>query len=356
MTTSSEPIAGLIASLKARCHLDPEQVEAAAAYLLDPEADPQLKADFLQSLTEKGETNAEIAAFAEAFLARSVNPGLDPAQMPGPLLDCCGTGGDKLDLFNVSTTSMFVMAAGGVCVVKHGNRSITSKCGAADVLETLGIRIDLTPVEFKQCEETLGCGFMFAPYYHPAFKAIAPVRKALGAKGIPTIFNLLGPILNPVRPDYQLVGVFTPAALPSFGAVLKQLGRKRAWAVHGHVGDANDARGMDEMSTLGLTEVCSVSDGEVHQFSVDPEVLGFRKAPLSELKGGDAAANAAILRDVLSGKPGPKRDLTLLNSAAGFVVTRIAPDLETGLALATEMIDSGKALAKLKALREFGTK
>jgi anthranilate phosphoribosyltransferase len=353
MSISSEAMTGWIVGLKARCNLSKGDIDGAASFLLDPEADPALKADFLRLLNAKGETDIEIAGFAEAFLARSVNPCLDPAQMPGPLLDCCGTGGDKLEMFNVSTTAMFVMAAGGVCVVKHGNRSITSKCGGADVLEALGIRIDMSPAEFKQCEERLGCGFMFAPFYHPAFKAIGPVRRTLGEKGIPTIFNLLGPILNPARPAYQLVGVFTPEALPKFGAVLKQLGRKRAWAVHGRIGDQ---QGMDEMSTLGLSEVCSVSNGEVHSFSVDPEVLGFQKAPITALQGGSAAANAAILRDVLNGKPGPKRDITLLNAAAGFVVTRITPDLEAGLALATEIIDSGKALAKMKALRDFKAK
>ena len=350
MTISRDSFTGWIAELKARTHLSPEAVEGAAEYLLDPEGDEALKADFLRTLTQKGETDAEIAGFSEAFLKRSVNPGLDPGALPGPLLDCCGTGGDKLDLFNVSTTAMFVLAAGGVCVVKHGNRSITSKCGGADVLEALGIRIDLRPEEFKRCMETVGFGFMFAPHYHPAFKTIARVRKTLGAQGVPTIFNLLGPILNPARPDYQLVGVFTPAALPRFAAVLRQLGRKHAWAVHGNIGDG---QGMDEMSTLGLTEVSSVSNGELHSFSIDPEVLGFQKAPISRLKGGDVAANAAILREVLQGQPGPKRDLVLLNAAAGFVVARITPDLETGLALGAEMIDSGCALAKLKALRDF---
>jgi anthranilate phosphoribosyltransferase len=353
MSTSSDSMAAWIAALKARNHLASDAIEGAVAYLLDPEADQNIKADFLRFLNEKGETDTEIGGFAEAFLARSVNPGLEPASLPGPLLDCCGTGGDKLEMFNVSTAAMFVMAAGGVCVVKHGNRSITSKCGGADVLETLGVRIDLPPAEFKCCVETVGCGFMFAPHYHPAFKAIAPVRKALGQQGVPTIFNLLGPILNPARPDYQLVGVFTPAALPKFGAVLRQLGRKHAWAVHGRVGET---QGMDEMSTLGLTEICSVTAGEIHSFSVDPEVLGFRKAPLAALKGGDAGTNAAILRDILGGKPGPKRDIVLLNAAAGFVITRITPDLETGLALGMELIDSGKAMEKLKALRDFRAK
>lgn len=350
MAVSRHTFSGWIAGLKARTPLSPEAVEGAASYLLDPAADETLKADFLRELTQKGETDAEIAGFAEAFLSRAVNPGLHPKALPGPLLDCCGTGGDKLDLFNVSTAAMFILAAGGVCVVKHGNRSITSKCGGADVLETLGIRIDLPPADFKRCVETVGCGFMFAPHYHPAFKAIAPVRRTLGAEGVPTIFNLLGPILNPARPDYQLVGVFTASALPRFAAVLRQLGRKHAWAVHGNL---QNGGGMDEMSTLGLTEVCSVNNGEIHSFSVDPEVLGFQQAPLSSLRGGDSAINAAILMDVIQGQPGPKRDLVLLNAAAGFVVARITPDLETGLALGVEMIDSGKALAKLKALRDF---
>jgi len=340
----------LIAGLQARSPLSTEAVECAAGLLLDPEADVVLKADFLRALSQKGETNEEIAAFAEAFLKRAVDPGLAPQALSGPLLDCCGTGGDKLDLFNVSTTSMFVLAAGGVCVVKHGNRSITSKCGGADVLESLGIRIDLPPADFKRCIQETGCGFMFAPYYHPAFKAIAPVRMALAAEGTPTIFNLLGPILNPARPDYQLVGVYSKVALPKFASVLRQLGRRRAWAVHGSVGED---LGMDELSTLGPTDVCSVDGNVIASHCIDPCALGFQPAPLSSLRGGDCATNAQILLEVLGGAPGPKRDIVLLNAAAGFVVAELAKDLETGLALAAEVIDSGRALAKLKALQDF---
>ncbi|MCX6966565.1 MAG: anthranilate phosphoribosyltransferase [Verrucomicrobia bacterium] len=340
----------LIAGLQSRVPLSAEAVECAAAFLLEPEADAILKADFLRALSQKGETDMEIATFAEAFLKRAVDPGLDPARLSGPLLDCCGTGGDKLDLFNISTTALFVLAAGGVCVVKHGNRSITSQCGGADVLESLGVRIDLPPADFKQCVETTGCGFMFAPFYHPAFKAIAPVRKTLAAEGTPTIFNLLGPILNPVRPDYQLVGVYSKAALPKFAGVLKQLGRRRAWAVHGNAGDGS---GMDELSTLGLTDVCSVDGSAIGAHSIDPRALGFAPAPLSSLRGGDCETNAQILMEVLSGAPGPKREIVLLNAAAGFVVAQLAKDLEAGLALAAETIDCGRALAKLKALRDF---
>ena len=340
----------LIAGLQAGTPLAAEAVECAAAFLLDPEADAALKADFLRALSRKGETNEEIAAFAEAFLERAVDPGLDEAGLSGPLLDCCGTGGDKLDLFNISTTALFVLAAGGVCVVKHGNRSITSKCGGADVLESLGVRIDLPPADFKRCVEEVGCGFMFAPFYHPAFKAIAPVRKALAAEGTPTIFNLLGPILNPARPHHQLVGVYSQAALPKFAGVLKQLGRRRAWAVHGSVGEG---LGMDELSTLGPTDVATVEEGTIGARVIDPAALGFEPAPLSGLRGGDCETNAKILLEVIQGAPGPKRDIVLLNAAAGFVVAGLAKDLETGVPLAAEVIDSGRALGQLKALQAF---
>jgi len=340
----------LIAGLHSASPLTAEAVERAAGFLLDPEADAVLKADFLRALSQKGETDAEIAAFAEAFLKRAVDPGLDAECLSGPLLDCCGTGGDKLDLFNVSTTSMFVLAAGGVCVVKHGNRSITSQCGGADVLESLGVRIDLPPPDFKRCIQEVGCGFMFAPFYHPAFKAIAPVRKTLAAEGTPTIFNLLGPILNPARPHYQLVGVYSKTALPKFAGVLKQLGRHRAWAVHG---DAGNGLGMDELSTLGINDVCSVDGSEIAAHRIDPRALGMEPAPLSSLRGGDCATNAQILVEVLRGAPGPKRDIVLLNAAAGFVVAGLAKDLEAGLALAAEQIDSGSSLEKLKALQDF---
>ena len=350
-TTAAARLRESIAALQARQNLPAQAVEEAAAFLLDAGADEGLKADLLRALSQKGETDAEIGGFAAAFLRRAVDPGLDPAALPGPLLDCCGTGGDKLDLFNVSTASMFVLAAGGVCVVKHGNRSITSKCGGADVLETLGVRIDLPPADFKRCVQETGCGFMFAPYYHPAFKAVAPVRKALAAEGTPTIFNLLGPMLNPARPACQIVGVFSGAALPKYASVLRQLGRVRAWAVHGSAGNG---AGMDEMSTLGPTEVCAVEEGAIRSHTVHPEALGFPPAPpLASLQGGDREVNARILLEILGGQPGPRRDMVLLNAAAGFVVAGIRPDLAAGLALAVEAIDTGRALEKLHALRDF---
>ena len=330
--------------LRAGTDLDLAQVEAAVAQLIDPGVPGDAKAAFLVALREKGERAREIAAFARCLLARAVDPRLDPARLCGPMLDVCGTGGDKLDLFNISTAAMFVLAAGGACVVKHGNRAITSKCGGADVLEELGVKVDLPPERLRACVEQHGLGFVFAPLYHPAFKAIAPVRRALAEQGIATIFNLLGPLLNPARPAYQLVGIFSPVLLPKYADALADLGRARAWAVHGS--------GMDELSLCGPTEVREVADGRVSERRVDPRELGLPLCKVEDLRGGDRAENARILLAILDGtERGPRRDIVLLNAAAGFVITGLAPDLAAGLVLAREQIASGGARAKLDALR-----
>ena len=323
-----------------------ELVDAAVAQLVAVEVADGAKGDFLKALRAKGETAAEMAAFVQALLARAVEPGLDAARLPGPVVDVCGTGGDRLELFNVSTTVMFLLAAGGACVVKHGNRAITSKSGGADVLEALGVRIDLPPVGLRRCVEAHGLGFVFAPGYHPAFKAIAPVRRALAAEGIPTIFNLLGPLLNPARPPFQLVGIFSPVLLPKYAETLARLGRTRAWAVHGS--------GMDELALTGPSAVCEVADGRVREFTIDPAALGLAPGALEDLRGGDCQENAAILTAILDGTElGPRRDLVLLNAAAGFVITSLAPDLAAGLDLAQAQVESGRALAKLRALQAF---
>jgi anthranilate phosphoribosyltransferase len=336
----------LIKELKSAHDLDAAQIEHAVAALISAEVDDAVKAEFLKALRAKGETAKEIAAFVQALLARAVDPELDATNLPGPMIDVCGTGGDQLELFNVSTAVMFVLAAGGACVVKHGNRAITSKCGGADVLEELGVKIDLAPADLRRCVETNGLGFIFAPAYHPAFKTIVPVRKALAAQGIPTVFNLLGPLLNPARPPYQLVGIFSPVLLPKYAEVLALLGRAHAWAVHGS--------GMDELSLTGPSAVQEVVDGAVRELEVDPVALGLPICSVEDLRGGDRAHNAAILVAILDGtERGPKRDLVLFNAAAGFVITRLAPDLATGLDLAREQIDSGRALGKLRALQQF---
>ena len=215
-----------------------------------------------------------------------------------PLLDVCGTGGDKLNLFNVSTTSVFLLAAAGVAVVKHGNRGITSKSGGADALEALGIRIDLPADEFGHCIEEVGAGFLFAPLYHPAFKAVVPVRKLLAESGQRTIFNILGPLLNPARPDYQLIGVFDENLCPVFADILQRLGRKRAWAVHGSAGAAG---GMDELSTIGDTTVFDTALNP-DQSPIQPSSLGIETPEITELQGGEAAENAEIITAILEGK------------------------------------------------------
>ncbi len=336
----------LVSKLRDGVSLSREEAQTAAGQLLDEGIAHEVKADFLLALRAKGETAAEMAGFAEALLARALEPGIDPAQLPGPIIDVCGTGGDRLELFNISTASMFILAAGGAVVVKHGNRAITSQCGGADVLEALGARIELPPADLRRCVETLGLGFVFAPAYHPAFQVIGPVRKALAARGHATIFNLLGPILNPVRPARQLVGVFLAKALPVYAETLQTLGRSRAWAVHGD--------GMDEISITAPSLAADVTRDNISQFTIDPRELGLEPAPIESLRGGNKAVNAAILEGILAGEEaGPKRDITLLNAAAGFVVAELAPDLANGLELAREQLASGRALAKLRALQAF---
>lgn len=334
----------LIQQLQQGADLNAAEVEHAVAALASPEVSDHLKGEFLKVLRAKGETAREIAAFVESLLSRAENPGLDPARLSGPMIDVCGTGGDKLGLFNVSTAVMFVLAAGGACVVKHGNRAVTSRCGGADVLEELGVKIDRAPEQLRDCVEKHGLGFVFAPIYHPAFKVIGPVRKALAAQGIPTIFNLLGPLLNPARPPYQLVGVFSPVLLPKYAEALAVLGRAHAWAVHGS--------GMDELSLTGPSMVQEVVNGLVREQTIDPATLGLPSCSIEELRGGDCRENAAILTAILDGTDGgPKRDLVLLNAAAGFVITGLSPNLSSGLVRAREQIESGRALGKLRAVQ-----
>jgi len=283
---------------------------------------------------------------------RAIDPLIDPKNLAGPMLDVCGTGGDGLDLFNVSTTIMFVLAAGGAAVVKHGNRSVTSRCGSADVLEALGVQIELPPERLKECVERLGVCFIFARHYHPAYRAIAEMRKRLARDNIRTIFNLLGPLLNPARPSRQLIGVFSPRLTSVFADVLRRLGRERAWVVHG-ITDTGE--GMDDISTSGVTTLAELVQGKVVSGLIDPRWLNIPAASLDELRGGEAAENAGYLEGILSGEiQGAKRDMTLVNAAGGFVVAGLSRDMNEGIALAREQIDSGRALEKLRALQQFG--
>lgn len=341
--------------LRGGAALDDTQIVAATAALLDEAIDAAAKADFLSTLAEKGETPGEIAGFVNAFLEHAVDPGLDAATIDGPLIDVCGTGGDKLGMFNVSTAAVFVLAACGAKVVKHGNRGITSKSGGADVLEALGIRIDLPPTDFVECVREVGAGFLFAPLYHPAFKAVAPVRAMLAERGQRTVFNILGPLLNPVRPDYQLIGVFDPALPPVFADILGRLGRQRAWAVHGSVPGGDS--GMDEVSILGPTQVSETRAGKLTELLLRRADFGLTGAlaMIEELCGGDAQANAEKLVGILNGEViGPKRDIVIVNSAAALVVAGLAETVGEGVAMAEQAIDSGGATAVLKKWQAFG--
>jgi anthranilate phosphoribosyltransferase len=341
----------LIHHLEEKRELKSHDVEAAAACLLDPAAPDAWKARLLEALALKGETPEEIAGFVEYFLVHAVEPNHEQLELAGPTLDVCGTGGDQLDLFNVSTTAMFVAAAAGAVMVKHGNRGITSKSGGADVLEALGIRVDLPVEGFRRCLEQAGVGFMFAPIYHPAFKAVAGVRKTLAARGIRTIFNLIGPLLNPAKPQCQLVGVFSRELCPVFAEILRRLGRTSAWVVYGATADG---RSVDEVSLMGPTRICTSG---VYQESGDEEVrpgdFGFREAEVESLRGGDAQVNAAILEAILAGRDtGPKRDMVMLNAGAALACAGIADDMGHGIEISREMIASGAALERLRLLRK----
>jgi anthranilate phosphoribosyltransferase len=342
-------ITTLTTTLVDHLHLSDEQVDAAVAALVATDVADEAKAHFLKALREKGESAAEIAAFARALLARAIDPEIDPDELPGPMIDVCGTGGDRMEMFNVSTTTMFVLAAAGAVVVKHGNRAITSRCGGADVLEELGVRIDLPPAALRASLAECGLGFIFAPHYHPAFKALAPVRKQLATQGIPTIFNMLGPLLNPARPAHQLIGIFSSALLDRYAAALASLARTRGWVVHGD--------GMDELSTTGPSEAREVRNGAVDKLRIDAAALGLPRSRIEDLRGGDRRANARIVIDILEGRErGPKRDMVMLNAAAGMVIAGLAADLRGAIEITRELIESGAALQKLHAMQRFAAR
>jgi len=340
----------LIHHLEAGEELSPRQIDAAAGFLLDAAGQVEKKARLLELLARKGESAAEIAGFVEVFLAHAVDPGIDPAGYDGPTIDVCGTGGDKLNLFNVSTTAMFVVAAAGGVVIKHGNRGITSQSGGADVLEALGVRIDLPPEGARRCLDDAGVCFLFAPHYHPAFKAVAEVRKLLATRGVRTIFNKIGPLLNPARPQCQLVGVFEREMVPAFAEILERLGRDSAWVVHGTTGDGGS---VDEVSLMGSTRICkSGAFEDICDEEVRPRDFGMKHAEPADLQGGDAKRNAAILEEILTGKEtGPKLDMVLLNAGAAIACAGLADNMGDGIELARAVIDDGGALERLRALQ-----
>ncbi len=319
----------------------------------------EAKAEFLSALAAKGESPEEIAAFARELRDRSISPPLDPALRTGEILDVCGTGGDRLNTFNISTTVALVVAAGGVAVAKHGNRAVTSQSGSADVLEALGIRVELSPEEAAESLRRHQFAFFFAPRFHPAFKHIAPARRLCAERGQRTIFNFLGPLLNPIRPSCQLIGVPRPELCERIARVLKSLGVRRGMVVCGHIEpagasgeSAEPARHLDEISTLGDTAVAEFyQDRGFATSTLARAHLQLQAASLNDLAGGTREANAVIIRRVLGGdERGPKRDAVLLNSGAAFFVAGRVRSITEGWDLAASLIDDGRAQAKLAEL------
>jgi anthranilate phosphoribosyltransferase len=333
-----------------------EAREVMAEVLAGDCTDGQIAA-LLVALHMKGETVEEIVGFAEAIRAAATSlPILFGASSPAEggaldlsgtgrdaLVDTCGTGGDASGTFNISTAAAFVAAGAGVRVAKHGNRSLTSKCGSADVMEALGVKIQLSPERAAQCLREIGICFLYAPDLHFSMKQVQKVRRELRLR---TMFNLLGPLTNPAHASGQVVGVYALDMVEKLAEALSMLGLRRALVVHG-------LDGLDEITITGPTRVAEARDGNVRTYEVDPEDFGMSRGTLEDISGGDAKDNAAIVREVLSGKQSPRRDVVLLNSAAALVAAGRVDHLADGIPLAAHSIDSGAAAAKLEALARF---
>lgn len=337
-----------------RTDLSLDEARQAMELIMSGEATPSQIAAFIVALRMKGETVDEITGCAQAMRALAVHievagptvafesDGLNSAEgsLAETIVDTCGTGGDCANTFNISTAVAFVAAGTGLTVAKHGNRAVSSKCGSADVLERLGVNLNLTPEQVKTCVQEVGIGFLFAPVYHLAMKHAAVPRREIGIR---TIFNLLGPLANPAGANAQVMGVYEPELTGKMARVLARLGLRRAMVVNG-------AGQLDELSLYGVSRVGEVQDGEVREYEVTAKDFGLPEASPQDLVGGDADNNAEILRAVFRGEPGPKLNAVLMNAAAVMVVTGRAADLKDGVALSREAITSGKAKAKLDQL------
>ncbi len=328
----------------AKKDLSPQETEKIFKAVIAGEVDEYQLAGFLVALRAKGESWEEIASAARVLREASLKV---PHRVPATeaLVDTCGTGGDHKGTFNVSTAAAFVVAAAGIKVAKHGNRSVSSKCGSADVLEALGIKVDMPPEMAAECLENFGICFLFAPLYHPALKQVAPVRRALGIR---TIFNLLGPLLNPAGANVQVLGVSDFRLTEKMAFALDVLGCRRALVVFGE-------EGYDEFVVTGSTKVSELRDGRITTYYVDPEDVGleFCEEP-EELKGGDAEENARVIKEILMGREtGPKRDMVALNAGAAIYAAEAAIDLKAGVKKALEVLSSGKAMDKLEELVAF---
>jgi anthranilate phosphoribosyltransferase len=334
-----------IARVVTRQDLDENEMVAVMNEIMGGAATPAQIGSFMTALRMKGETVAEITGAVRVMRQKAtpIDTGVDMVH-GGILVDTCGTGGDSSGTFNVSTTSAFVVAGAGVAVAKHGNRSVSSHCGSADVLEAAGVSLNLTPEQIGRCVREVGIGFLFAPALHGAMKyAIGPRREI----GIRTIFNILGPLTNPAGANVQVLGVFAAELTEPLAEVLGRLGSRRALVVHG---EGN----LDELTVTGSTRISDLNEGKVRTYTITPEELGLPRAVLSDLKGGATGQEAAKqMRAILEGEQGPKRDMLLINSGAALMAAGVAPDLPTGVREAAAIIDSAKAIAKLDQLVDF---
>jgi anthranilate phosphoribosyltransferase len=326
---------GLIAKVATGASLSREEAAGAFDQMMSGEATPSQMGALLMALRVRGETVEEISGAVSVMRAKMLR-----VEAPPQAIDVVGTGGDASGSYNISTCAALIVAGAGVPVAKHGNRALSSRSGAADVLAALGVNIDLAPEKIAHCIHEAGIGFMFAPAHHPAMKNVNPTRVELGTR---TIFNLLGPLSNPAGVRRQMTGVFSRQWTEPLARVLKILGCERAWVAHG-------ADGLDEITTTGPTSSTALEDGEIRSFEISPEELGLPKVKPEALRGGDAATNAQAVEDVLKGKKTPFRDVALLNAAAALVVAGKAKDLKAGLALATQSLDSGEAEGRLDRL------
>lgn len=342
-------LADLAAQIALGCELAPAEVEIAAAALAATQEADEAKADFLSALARRGETPGELAAFAAAFRSRAVNPGVE-AWAPRAI-DIVGTGGDHAGGFNVSSLVVLVLASAGVTVMKHGNRGITSKCGSADLLSALGVNLEISPDKARQALDQLGYVFFFAPSYHPAFKHIVPVRKALAAKGQRTVFNILGPLINPGRPAHVVLGSFSPEAVPVLAGALEVLGAKGGLAVHGRIGEG---RGIDELTTATVNRVQGFGVRRDVAGEWVAEDFGLERSPFADLLGGDVATNVALVDALLAGRaPRGLIDTIVLNAAVAMWVVGKVGSVREGLAPAREMLLGGAVKSKIAATREF---
>jgi anthranilate phosphoribosyltransferase len=331
----TDELKGLIAKAATGAALTREEAARGFDTMMSGEATPSQMGGLLMALRVRGETVDEITGAVTAMREKMLR-----VKAPADAIDVVGTGGDASGSYNISTCAAFVVAGAGVPVAKHGNRALSSRSGAADVLAALGVNIELAPEHVGHCIEEAGIGFMFAPAHHPAMKNVGPTRVELGTR---TIFNLLGPLSNPAGVKRQMVGVFSRQWIEPLAHVLKNLGSVSVWVVHG-------SDGLDEITTSGATYVAALENGAVRTFEITPEEVGMPRVKPDALRGGDATHNAQALTDVLKGKKGPFRDVAMLNAAAGLIVAGRAKDLKQAVTLAQKSIDSGEAEGRLQRL------